>query len=163
MAFRGDFKKLGAIVERIGQIATGDFVRRSAEGLGRTALDLAQRGAAAARSPAGRPWKPLKNGGGTALRKAASALSLTTFEAGFRIGASLGWLFFHQSGAKRVTRAAGFRRSLNSDGKLTIKRAAEKVGWRLPARRMLPGGSLPSAWSEPMLRKLVAEWAKTWR
>lgn len=162
MAFKGDFRKLGAMVEKLGAIAKGDFVRRSAGELGRTALDLAKRGAEAARSPAGRSWKPLKKGGGTPLRQAAGALTLTTYEAGFRIAAKIGWLFFHHYGAKRIVRAAGFRR-VSDGGKLSIKRVGAKVGWRLPARRMLPSGSLPKAWSEPMIRKISDEWTESWR
>jgi len=162
MPFKGDFRKLGEFIEKIGRVAKGDFVKRSAGELGRTALGLAQRGASAARTPTGRAWKPLKSGSGTPLAKAASAFTLTTYDGGFRIGSSLYWLFFHQAGAKKVVRAAGFRRVMKA-GALTIRRMSAKVGWRLPARRMLPTGSLPSAWSEPMMHTVSAEWEKLWR
>lgn len=162
MSFKGDFRKLGEIVERIAKVARGDFVKASSKALGEMAFDKAQQGVSAGQAPSGRSWKKLKLGGGAPLRELAGSLRLTQYDGGFKIASSLGWAIYHQTGAKRVVRSGGFRRGMK-DGKLVLRRVSAKVGWRLPARRVLPYGALPKSWSEPMVRRLVAEWAKRMR
>lgn len=161
MSFKGDFKALGKIVENIGKIAQGDFTKRSATALGDMAYAKARASVAAGEAPSGRKWKQKKDGS-RPLTMLSGSLSLATADTSFKIASSLPWAFFHQTGAKKVVRAGGFRRGMK-DGKLVLKRVTAKVGWRLPKRPVLPAGNLPKAWSEPMMRKLLAEWAKSWR
>lgn len=161
MAFKGDFRKLGDVIERMAKVARGDFVKASAQHLGEIAHRLARESAAAGVSPAGRPWKPKKDGG-RALAGAGSQLRRGQSDTSVVISATKPWLFFHQVGAKRVARPGGFRRA-TVKGRFVIRRVQPKVGWRLPKRAILPTRSLPKRWSEPMMRRLVAEWAKQWR
>lgn len=161
MSFKGDFRALGKVVESIGKIAQGDFVQRSADALGKMAYDRARAGVAAGQAPSGRKWKPKKDGS-RPLTMLAGSLSLATADTSFKIASSIPWAIYHQTGAKKVVRAGGFKRGMK-DGKLVLKRVTAKVGWRLPKRPVLPYGKLPRAWSEPMMRKLLAEWSKSWR
>lgn len=161
MSFRGDFKALGKMVESIGKIAQGDFVTRSASALGDMAYDKARASVAAGEAPSGRKWKPNKDGS-RPLTMLAGSLALSKGDTNFKIESALPWAIYHQTGAKKVTRPGGFKRGVK-DGKLVLKRVTAKVGWRLPKRPILPRGNLPKAWSEPMIRRLLAEWTKTWR
>jgi hypothetical protein len=159
VSFKGDFRQLGQLVERIGKVAKGDYVKRSADALGKMAYSMAQQSAASGRSPAGRTWRKTKDGRAP-LKMLAGSLGLSTADTSFKIASSIDWAYFHQTGAKKVKRAGGFKRT-TVDGKLALKRVAAKVGWRLPRRPVLPFGKLPKAWSEPLIRRLLAEWTRS--
>jgi hypothetical protein len=162
VSFKGDFRALGQLVERIGKVAKGDFVKRSADALGRMAYGMAQQSVASGRSPAGRPWKRKKDGG-RPLELLAGSLGLSQpSDTSFKIASAIPWAIFHQTGARKIKRAGGFKRT-TVDGQFALKRVKKQVGWRLPKRPMLPYGKLPKAWSEPMVRRLLAEWSRSFR
>lgn len=162
MAFRGDMKRLGEVINVLTKAGRGDYVKAAAVKLGRKMTGLAEQGVSTAMAPSGRRWKPLKNGEGLPLRKLVGSFRAQTYDAAVKIVSSIGWAIFHQGGAKRITRRAGFARS-SSGGKLSIKRVAAKVGWRLPARPVLPRRSLPKTWTSPVYDTLSEAWKELWK
>lgn len=146
MGVRGDFGKLKSLAVKIGRVASSDVMPRLAKVMGAEALTQVQLGFRAGRDPYGEPWAPLKlrQGGKPLLDtgRLRNSFSVQTESSGFRIGTNFIGAAVHQYGATITAKRAKF---------LKFK-ASRKGPWvqkksvTIPARRMVPEGSLGATW-----------------
>lgn len=153
---RQDFGQLARVIRSATRVAQGVVGHKAIRAMGDTTHKLAVDGARAARNAAGRAWKPLKKGGGRALRMMAGSLGLKVGLSQFRVRSRYPWAGFHNKGAQAARKAG----PLPPKG---IKGASlAKTRWRLPKRSILPKKSLPKQWKEPVYAAAAAAWNRNW-
>lgn len=158
----GDTDALASVVSRIdkavGALGKGVFATR----LGTWARRDVERSFAAAQSPDGDPWAPLRRGSRKPLNKTgrlASSVRMTSSSKGFELFTNVRYAPFHQLGAKLSARWQPRAKSGRFKSKRAAARAVKvvrvtRIGpGEIPARPFLPGESMPDRWQSAFERE----------
>lgn len=139
-ALKGDgLRKLNQLIERAKRISL-NAVEESAVAVGEVAEDLAETGKATQKNPQGRKWRKTRDGQPLkwpARARLALVIRGTRMTLEVRGKAGEPYIAAQHSGASH-------------------RRGDAK--WKSPARRIVPGRSLPKQWAEPIAAVLRISW-----
>lgn len=188
MGITGDFAKLGKLVDRIGGVASGEWMKNVLhKQFAREARTQVQLGFRQSRDPYGVPWEHTEWSSPKPLRKSGMLGNSFTSEptdAGFVVGTSKIYARSHQEGLtikakpgkvlawkKNGGKAVGFtigQRTLKS-GKVKSAKGAAIYDWAfaksvtLRKRMMVPEDSWGRIWAEAMRKVADVAWKKLWK
>jgi phage gpG-like protein len=154
-------KELVQVIADFNRVRDRSVLRQVNQNIAEEALSLVQRGFQTTTNPYGQAWAPAKYRAGVVLsdkRRLRNSYTIGGVSPdGFRIGTNAKYAKTHQYGATIVPKTAkmlAFQIQIGTRVKRGGGKGSAIKGWIfakkvvIPARQMMPEGSLPQTWSD---------------
>lgn len=160
LELKANLKSLKTVMKRVEALQKGRLTRQVVQSAKKVVHRLAEEGRAGQTNPQGRKWTKKKDG--SALRWHQQVKVVTKVRGGaitvqirgpkWARPLHQGWRTIRLRGVPRWVK---MRRQ---DVLEAVKAGADAARWKGPARRILPKGSIPKKWAEPVLHAMGVTW-----